>query len=350
MSPAKGYQFIFRPTMSCNLACAYCYASPLRDGAPKMMSEEEARLCIDWMVRFCQYHEIEGASMLWHGGEPLLPGVDFFAMILEYAKCCFERVGIHLTNQIQTNLLLVTDRHVELFKEYFGGSVGFSWDYGSSLRVYPNGKNASDDVWGKALWCKSQGLRIGALCQITPENRMRPREIYRHFSNADIPFRLGPLFPCSMEDALLAAETSCGVIDAWLEDISPKIEVGNFRELVEALLTGEHRKCYAEQNCGRVLLALSPGGEIYPCSRTVSKEDVIGNFLVDEPNVIHDRRVGFYGDKDISECLSCEYKNACAGGCPFHIKTGWHECECAYNRKVIGHLSNWLRKAGYDCV
>ena len=86
MSPAKGYQFIFRPTMSCNLACAYCYASPLRDGGPKMMSEEEARLCIDWMVRFCQYHEIEGASILWHGGEPLLPGVDFFAKTLEYAK------------------------------------------------------------------------------------------------------------------------------------------------------------------------------------------------------------------------------------------------------------------------
>lgn len=350
MPPAKGYQFILRPTMRCNLGCTYCYAATLRDGTGQVMSEDEARACIDWMVSFCQHFEITGASILWHGGEPLLPGVDFLTNTLAYAKYCFEEARIHLTNQIQTNLLLATERHVGLFKEYFGGSVGFSWDYGSSLRVYPNGKDASDDIWEKALWCKSQGLRLGALCQITSENRTRPQEIYRHFSEAGIPFRLGPIFPGTLEEALGAAQTACGVIDAWLGDADPKIEIGNFRELIEALLTGEHKKCYAEPNCGRVLLALSPGGRIYPCSRTVGESDVIGNFLNDDPEAVHKRRMDFYGNKDFEGCVSCEYSKVCAGGCPFHVKTGWHECECAYNRKVIGHLSDWLKKAGYDCV
>lgn len=350
MFPAKGYQFIFRPTMCCNLGCTYCYASKLRDTAHSIMSESEARACIDWMVRYCQYFEISSASLLWHGGEPLLPGVDFLFNTLAYAKSRFDKVNIQLTNQIQTNLLLVEERHIELFKKYFEGSVGFSWDYGSRLRVYPNGKDASDDIWRKALWCKEQGLRLGALCQIATGSRICPEELYRHFSDAEIPFRIGPIFPCMMEAALDAAKIACGVIDAWLGDAAPKIDIGNFRELIEALITGKHNKCYAEKNCGRVLLALSPGGKIYPCSRTTGENDVIGNFLHDAPDVVHRRRVDFYGDKNLEMCIACEYKQVCVGGCPFHRKIGWHECECAYNRRVIGHLADWINKVGYDCV
>ena len=347
--PAQSYQFIFRPTMLCNLRCKYCYVGALRDCNGQIMSEKEARTCIDWMITFCKHHAIRRVSILWHGGEPLLPGIDFLANTLEYAESRFGEAGIPMSNQIQTNLLLVTERHVELFRRYFGGTIGFSWDYGSDMRVYPDGRDASADIWEKALWCREKGLKLGAICQITSENRDRPIELYRHFSEAGIPFRLGPVFPSSMEDAIEAAKTACAVIDAWLDDKNPTIEIGNFCEMVESLLTGRCCKCYLEKNCGRVLLALSPGGRIYPCSRTIDNCDIIGNFHTDTPEAVHLRRMSFYANKEDARCANCEFSRACAGGCSFHYKGGWHVCECAYNYRVLKHLSERMREFGHDC-
>lgn len=350
VQPSKGYQFIFRPTLKCNLSCRYCYAASLRDGENISMTRNEAKTAIDWMASFCTYHKIKSASLLWHGGEPLLPGIDYLIEILDYAKQAFSKIDVVLCNQIQTNLLLVTEKHLEIFRNYFANEVGFSWDYGSDLRVYPNGQDASAAVWEKALWCKKNKVGIGALCQITSKNREDPKGLYRKFAGANIPFRLTPVFPCTLEEAVKAADAACSVIDAWLEDPNPSIEIGNFCEIIEALMTGNTRKCYSEKNCGRVLMVISPGGKIYPCSRNIDDDDVIGNYYRDSPADVHQRRMFFYEGIKAKSCETCEFFNVCGGGCAFQYMNKWHDCECAYNKKVIGHLSRWIKDSGYDAI
>lgn len=347
-SPSKGYQFIFRPTVACNLRCRYCYAAGLRDdGVGMSMTVSEARLAIDWMCRFCSAGGIERAAVLWHGGEPLLPGIDFLEQVLEYENSAFSKIGVAFSNQIQTNLTLVTDAHIDIFKRYFGGTIGFSWDFASAQRIFADGRNAAEEVWRKALMCRDRGVNVGAICQITNENRERPRDLYRWFADARIPFRLTPIFPSTLQETMQSADAACAVVDTWLSDRNPAIEIANFREMIEGLVTGRTHKCCAERNCGRVVLALSPQGRIYPCSRNHGGCDVVGNFLTDAPEDVYRRRYDFYADDFAPGCSSCEYVGVCQSGCPFLSRIGWHECECAYNRKIFDHLKMWLRRTGH---
>lgn len=347
-TPDREFQFLFRPTIRCNLRCRYCYAASLRESNEQTMSISEAYEAIDWMIAFCRQFDVRRVAILWHGGEPLLPGADFMESVLDYAEKAFRKGGIALFNQIQTNLLLVTRRHVDLFKRYFNGRIGFSWDYGSSMRVYSDGTNAAEEVWQKALWCREQGVLVGAICQITSENWKCPVELYRHFSVARVPFRLTPLFPGSMEAVLRSAEMAKAVADAWFEDPRPTVEIANFSEIVEGLLTKKMYKCCAEPNCGRVLMVLSPGGRIYACSRDNGEKDVIGDFRNDDPEIVYRKRLAFTEVKLDEACAKCAYLPICNGGCPFHTRTGWHDCECAYNKALFSHLEGWLRKTGYD--
>ena len=56
--------------------------------------------------------EKEGGPFILFGGEPLLTDIDDLETIFKWG---FEKYG---GNGIQTNGTLITDRHIEMFKNY----------------------------------------------------------------------------------------------------------------------------------------------------------------------------------------------------------------------------------------
>lgn len=356
-SPSKAFQFVFKPTTRCNLACSYCYAAaPGRCGQCETMSVNEARCAVDWMLSFCGEFGITDVSVLWHGGEPLLVGVDFMSDILQYVKESFSAAEIKCRQSIQTNLLLYSDRHDELIHAYFNDMIGFSYDYGSETRRYADGRCAAQDIWAAAERCKAKGFTVGAICQLTPENRCRPEAIYHHFKKAGIHFNLTPVFStetvsdrdkalCDVKDDAAAA---CRVFDIWFHDDAPTIEIGNFKDMIVALLRGYGTKCCHQENCARVILTLAPGGKVLPCSRFVLDKDVVGNFLEESPAAVYEKRMSQLCQRERVECHRCPYEAICKGGCPYHDMTGWHECECHYNQVLFAHIEGRLRENGHE--
>ena len=125
LHPNTSFQFIFKPALDCNLACRYCYAKEMRCDASPRMSLTEAKAAFDWVFQFCDYYGIRKTSILWQGGEPLLPGPSFMKEILEYYEKGFQDRKITNSNIIQTNLLLFNKDFIPLIHSYCAPTLPF---------------------------------------------------------------------------------------------------------------------------------------------------------------------------------------------------------------------------------
>ena len=104
--------------IACNLQCNYCYQDPMRNAGNISVPK-------DWEKAKTQLIR-EGAEFAVFGGEPLLASIEHLEEVWEFG---YKQFG---HNGIQTNGLLITDQHIELFKKYSVG-VGISMDGPSDL-------------------------------------------------------------------------------------------------------------------------------------------------------------------------------------------------------------------------
>lgn len=99
--------------IACNLSCEYCYQDSMRDAGnintPRNWPRAKAQL------------EKLGSSFAVFGGEPLLAPIEHLEEVWKFG---LDRFG---SNGIQTNGVLITETHIELFKKYRVG-VGISID------------------------------------------------------------------------------------------------------------------------------------------------------------------------------------------------------------------------------
>ncbi len=99
--------------VNCNLSCQYCYQNPQRDAGNLTRKYD-----IDAMKRAIL---AEGSPFILFGGEPLLVPVEDLEELWRFG---LEHFG---SNGIQTNAVLINDRHIELFRKY-KVHVGISMD------------------------------------------------------------------------------------------------------------------------------------------------------------------------------------------------------------------------------
>lgn len=86
------------PTDACNMNCVYCFHKPYQCGI-EVMSIETVKRLLDITAPF--YKSI---NFIWHGGEPLLMGLDFYQKVVELQK----QSSCNIKNSIQSNLTLMT--------------------------------------------------------------------------------------------------------------------------------------------------------------------------------------------------------------------------------------------------
>ncbi|MFO8060963.1 MAG: anaerobic sulfatase maturase, partial [Bacillota bacterium] len=68
---------IVKVTRQCNLRCAYC--ADWRADTPPMSFEVVANL----IGRAMRQDRAEEVNFIWHGGEPLLRGTEFYSKVVE---------------------------------------------------------------------------------------------------------------------------------------------------------------------------------------------------------------------------------------------------------------------------
>ncbi|NQV00707.1 MAG: radical SAM protein [Parcubacteria group bacterium] len=324
------YQAISTPIIKpinglCNLSCSYCYASGLKKRTGKnRMHPEVLKATIDF---FC--HNQNDIEFIWHGGEPLLAGIDFYRKAVEYQRV-WEQKGRKITNSIQTNATLITFEWVNFFTEhdfFVGVSLDGPKHFHDRVRYYPNKTGSYDNVMRGIELLRRAKVFNGIICSISTVDYQSPKEIFSFFIKEDIKklkfARVKDIGHCNDVSSLTILpkqyiDFMITIFDLWLELDNPEVEIRDIQSVVSLILGGNKRECIYMGRCDQ-FVTVYHDGSIYGCD-SFPKTNVLnfGNVMDKSTLAKSNPRLEKFQEilrKRKENCRVCDWYFICKGGC-----------------------------------
>lgn len=320
----SGLVLIVKPTNMCNLDCKYCYDKPIRQQMPNTkMSPETFEHAIKLVNQYTSK-----STILWHGGEPLLMGQEFY---YECNEVLHKYYTTEFTQQMQTNgLCIYNDRSwIDVFKD-LGIHPGTSYD---GIYQYMRQGNSKDYM--RELLDIMQENNIGGGGGITVVHNQNIGELIPYYEflksefKGDYRLTLNLAFSTRETfdpDFVLEPETVFGKMYEFysymLRDAT-KLAIYDYgyERSVNALLrfSGVRRGCEII-DCRKRWLTVLADGTLIPCSR-FSIYHTFGN--INDYSSVEDifDSEGFRDYIRITQnrldtmCKDCELIESCNGGC-----------------------------------
>jgi uncharacterized protein len=185
------HSVVFKVTHACNLACRYCYAV---DRASRLATRATLRSVIQAAVQL----DADTVNFIWHGGEPLLAGLDFFAEAVLLQKAAADGTGKRFQNCLQTNGTLVNSDYAEFFRKN-DFSVGVSLDGPAHVhdgnRISVEKQGSYEPALRGYQTLKAGGVKTGVICVIDPMSSPETEIFLDWLENIDAKsVSLSPLF------------------------------------------------------------------------------------------------------------------------------------------------------------
>lgn len=352
---------IIRVTDCCNFKCVYCYAA---DNDKGHITEDTLKNVIKHAAQIDNH-----CTCIWHGGEPLIPGLPFYERVIELQE---EHKNCTFRNHVQTNGSLLSLELLDFFKKH-AFMVGFSLDgteYTHNLnRPYANGHMSFDDVFHWIKEAKIRGIGGGAICVLNKITCSNIEEIYNFSKKERINFKFNPQLPGgrAAENTDLGitpnilAQTFIKLFDMWFDD-PQRPHISYFEHLVKSIInlnsTSEKKSirgydCAFNNKCQYSFAAISTNGDIYPCTRFIGHKDfrygnINENFDLDNLKQSPIRNLFFERHKGLPECKDCKYKALCNSGCPnasfaFYGTIFHKDPYCNGYKKLYNHIEKRLQ-------
>lgn len=328
---------------ACNLRCSYCYYLEKEGyhtaGTPTRMSDE---LLEKFTEQYVHAQPGQQALFTWHGGEPLLLGIDYFRKVLRYQQP--YRRNRQIENVLQTNGTLLNDEWCRFFKEN-NFLIGLSLDgpehCHDRYRTNIGGRGSfAQSMHGLELLQK-HGVDYNILSVVNDYTVQFPTEVYRFFKSTGSKYiQFSPVVervdPSS--GSLKAGDSIDGKRTEWSV---PALEYGRFLNEIfdewvrkdvgetyvitfDATLAGyvgtAPGVCLYADTCGHAA-ALDLNGDLYACDHYVFPEHLLGNIrnkTITEM-MLSDQQIQFGNDKRdrlTEACQKCTYLPLCNGECP----------------------------------
>lgn len=331
----REFQIFVKPVGPvCNLNCSYCYYLPVKSRFPDkhnfLMNDD---ILEKYVIQHIQASTENVITFSWHGGEPLLAGIDFYRRLIGLQHK-HQTSGSTIINGIQTNGTLLDDEWCRfLASEKF--IVGMSIDgpgemHNSHRRTRSDGNSLQAVIKGYEL-LKKHGITPEILCVVNSENVKYPLIIYNFFRE------LGAKYMTFLPLVELQPGTSSGVsslsvpseefgnflvavFDEWVENDIGEIKIQIFEEAARTAFNQEHTLCIFKENCGGVPV-VEHTGDFYSCDHYVNSEHFLGNITDRSLTYFLDseKQIAFGRAKSLTlprYCISCEVRAMCNGECP----------------------------------
>jgi len=329
----REFQIFAKPAgAKCNLACSYCYYLDRESAGP---DTRDARMKPALLEKYIKQH-IEATTadhiqFSWHGGEPMLAGLDFFRKVIELQKK-YSPEEKKVVNGIQTNGMLINDDWCRFFHDN-DFIVGISIDGPSFLhdiyRRTVNDKPTFSRVKESYLLLREYGISTEILCTVNSENVLYPIQVYEFFRALGVEYItfipvVERLPGGRLADYSVPAEEYgaflCAVFDQWKARDIGIIKIQIFEEALRTAFRQDHTLCIFKEVCGGVPV-LEADGSFYSCDHFVNKDNLVGNISDNNLSVMLDsRKQEEFGEKKLNTlpeyCLQCEVRDMCNGGCP----------------------------------
>lgn len=314
----KHINILVYPSSGCNFRCKYCFHAK---GSYENITM--SREIVDKLFHLV-FESYNSAQFIWHGGEPLLAGIDFFEYIVELENKYKRKKNINVYNAIMTNGSLINNEYAKFFKEN-KFDVGVSYDGLDHEFVRGHTKAVIEGI--ETL--KEYGNDVDLVSIITRRNVDKQIENYIDIKKLGCEMKFNPVMKIGGGDTLeifdLKLEEyiseSIRFFDYWLFDKECDIIVGPFYHYVRDILENTSSICHRTSCLGR-WLGVTTEGDVYPCVRENRKEYKFGNIdeLENLQEVFLSDAFNFFLEGSISRRIKCE-KNCklydyCQGGCP----------------------------------
>jgi uncharacterized protein len=319
----------------CNLNCSYCYVYNQGDetwrSQPAVMPEAVVIALLERVRSHCLRHGLSRFHFIFHGGEPLLCGPEFFLRFVEEARRTLQPEVLPAF-AVQTNGTLLTEEWCELFDD-LGVSVGISVDgppeVNDRFRVDHAGRGSYAAIRRGIEIARSRSWTTGwgILTVIDPESD--PISCYQHLQDLGVP-RVDFLLPDATHDspplrppgrATAYADWLIAIFDRWFEQRPKRMQVRIFEGIIGMLLGGSHPIDHLGVQRSEALVidadgSIEPSPSLKVCGHGFTKLGL--NVQRDELDAIFEtdlaRKVQLRGQYLCPTCERCELKRVCGGG------------------------------------
>lgn len=327
----KNLTIIVKPVGSgCNLGCEYCYNNPDRDFTEiGRMDHELYRTLIAQLSQM----DLRLLTLMYHGGEPLLAGIDFYNTAMQLHQELLTYVQVRYL--LQTNGTRITPQWIEFFTEN-KFDVGISIDGPKHVHNLQRrdlaGNGTFDQVMRGIRLMKEAGLNFGTNAVITKYSLPYAVDIYEFFKQeklwssdfspcAEYDPVSGRMFPFSLTPQEYA-DFMIKLFEIWLEEDNPDYEIRRFREFIQASIGGHLELCIFQQVCGSYI-AVELDGDVFICGRFAGtdasrigniRETPISELLKSE----RFKAITAEMNSDKEQCKDCKWEPYCKGGCTYY--------------------------------
>ncbi len=358
---------IIKPTYACNLRCKYCYLSNETKKKVLAFDIDFAKHIVSEIKQVLVSRHKKKVSIIWHGGEPLLWGVDNFQQIFQFAEK--ELSDFEVKHLLQTNLTLINREYIDLFKQY-DVHVGFSLDgfkqINDSQRIFADGRGSFDVIMEKLCLCRENGLNLGCIVVGSKKHIGHIPELYEFMAENNMSFKFNPLFTSGEAERNADeysvtpkeyADMAIELFDLWFNDTEHKVTETNFVEIASNIATKRTSGCMFGRNCQDNFLAITPTGDVMPCGRFCDndtkqysygnlREESLENILAKVKTTEIYKRYTYIENSD---CSKCKFFEICHGGCLHDgfLKSGDFKEKtflCPAYKRIFAHIQKSLQE------
>ena len=360
----------------CNLDCAYCYYLDKE----KLYSGQMARMDIQLLEKFTEQYiaanqRADEISFCWHGGEPLLAGLDYFKKAVSFQKK--YNPGKQISNSLQTNGTLINQDWVDFFREnnfLVGVSIDGPQAIHDTYRRNKRGQGTFTEVLKGIEMMYKGGVQYNTLTTVNHVNQDHGREIYLFLKSIGsyhmqflpvLEYIKSGIVPPGTSGSHVApwsvssekyGDFLCDIFDLWSKDDVGTRFIPFFESVLANYLGIPPGICAWCETCGNNV-ALEWNGDVYLCDHFVYPEYKIGNIstMSFSQMASSDKLFGFGMGKRNGlpdACFRCPYYRLCFGECPKHRFLTTADGQLGLNalcegyKRFFAYTKDWFIKMG----
>lgn len=339
----QAFNIMIKPVGSlCNLRCRYCYYLDKAD----IYGGKEPRMTYEMLETFIREYiaanDVPEVLFNWHGGEPLLMGLDFYRKAIQLQKKYAS--GKRICNALQTNATLVTAEWAAFFREngfLIGVSLDGPKDVHDCYRAGKGGGSTSERVVKGIAELYKAGVDYNIMATVNRKSEGRGLEIYQFLKGAGTRFiQFMPVLEHAKDGRIVSPDEEgsqiapwsvsaegfgrflCDIFDYWVRHDVGSVFINQFDSTLAMWCGEQPGTCTFAQTCGGNSV-IEHNGDLYPCDHFVYEDYRIGNVLETDLRTLmaSEKQIRFGIDKRNGlpkKCVTCRWYFACHGECPKH--------------------------------
>lgn len=326
----------------CNLNCHYCYyidKSRLYKGNHIMPLNLLEKL----IKEYIETNEADEVVFNWHGGEPLIAGLEYYKNIIKIQKkySCNRKI----LNALQTNATLIDADFASFFKDndfLLGVSIDGPQDIHDKYRIDKNGAPTFEKVIRGIELLHRYNVDFNTMTTINKASEGRGSDVYvflkqigSHYMQfmpvveyVDVNNHIVPPGTYNSKVATWSVSATaygqfmCEIFDYWVKNDVGRYFVNLFDSVLANYCNVESGCCAYAETCG-LNAVVEHNGDVYPCDHYVYPNYIMGNiaeksiYEIVASDVMS--RFGINKRNNLpKKCLRCDSLFVCHGECPKH--------------------------------